>query len=154
MRTIIAVVGCIILSAVATARPVRVWSYEDLLKESDVAAIVKVTKVVDTDVTLGGRGDAKQYQGKRASAIVGLMLKGKAQPSLAFDFFTYAPPVSSPPNGAMFADLSKAERSHYLVFLKRLDDGTLAPVSGHYDAQMSICEVGPQGLIEVKEKME
>jgi hypothetical protein len=154
MRTIIAVVCCIILSAVAAARPVRVWTYEELLKESDVVAIVKVTKVVETDIPLAGYGEPKQYQSKRASAVVGLMLKGKSQSLLAFDFFTYAPSVSSPPNGAMFVDLSKADRAHYLVFLKRLDDGTLAPVSGHFDAQMSICEVGPQGLIEVKDKME
>ena len=74
--------------------------------------------------------------------------------SLAFDYFTYAIGVSSPPNGAMFADLSKVDRSHYLVFLKRLDDGRLVPVSGHYDAATSICELAARGLIEVKEKAE
>jgi hypothetical protein len=152
MRLLIAATCCLVLSTPAFARPVRVWTYDDLLKEADVVAIVKVTKVAETDVPLAGHGDPKQYQGKRADAIVGLMLKGEGRPSLAFDVFRYAPDTSSPPNGALFADVSKADTAHYLVFLKRQDDGTLVPVSGHYDAQVSIREMSAQGLIEIKEK--
>jgi hypothetical protein len=154
MRPFLALAICLLVAGTAAARPVRVWTYEDLFKEADVVAIVRVTEVRDTAARLEGYGDTKLYQGKEAEALVGLMLKGDRQPKLTFQFFSYAPKVSPLPNGAMFADLSGFQKSHYLVFLKKLDDGTLVPISGHFDAGSSVRALDGEGLIELRESRE
>jgi hypothetical protein len=76
MRPFLALAICLLVAGTAAARPVRVWTYEDLFKEADVVAIVRVTEVRDTAARLEGYGDTKLYQGKEAEALVGLMLKG------------------------------------------------------------------------------
>jgi len=150
-RLLICIVAVFLLPASVSARPVRVWSYEELLKEADVVAIVKVTKIEDTTARFEGHGDPSWYQGKLAHATVGLMLKGDVRKTLSFQFFNYLPKFRDPPNGAWFANLSKAGQVHlhYLVFLKKTVDGALVPATGHYDAGASLCEVAPQGPIEI-----
>src|SRR5689334_24192929 len=138
MKTVVGAILGIVCATSTIARPVRVWTHEDLLKEADVVAIVRIDRVVETSATLEGHGDAKQYQGKRAAAVVGLSLKGALSRTFTFDFFTYSSPTTTPPNGAMFPDLSRRDKVHYLVFLKKTTDGTLLPVAGHYDGDVSI----------------
>jgi len=148
-RLLICTVAAFLLAASASARPVRLWSYEELLKEADVVAIVKVTKIEETTARFEEHGDPGWYQGKLAHATVGLMLKGDARRTLSFQFFNYLPKFKDPPNGAWFANLSKAGQVHYLVFLKKTVGGDWAPATGHYDAGASICVVAPQGPIEI-----
>lgn len=150
MKTMIVVAIAVLFTTSAFARPVRIWSYEDLFREADVVAIVKVKKISDTKTLLEGHSDPKRYQGKRAEVNVGLSLKGEHRETLSFEFFTYAKQIGEE-NGAMFADLSKADKAHYLVFLKKTEDGTLIPVSGHYDADVSIREVASNSLIQIKD---
>jgi hypothetical protein len=148
-----AVIGAmlVILCATATlARPVRVWTYAELLKEADVVAILRVDRIENTGATFEGHGDSKQYQGKRATSIVGLSLKGSPSRTLTFDFFTYSSPTVIPPNGAMFPDLSKRDKVHYLVFLKKAADGTLIPVGGHYDGDVSIRPIESNSLVRIE----
>ncbi len=87
-------------------------------------------------------------QGKRATVKVGLTLKGERQQVLNFDLFCYRPGVKvyALVDPYYLADLSRAEKAEYLVFLKRTPDGTLIPTSGHYQASESLREVTP-GLI-------
>lgn len=127
-----------ILVTSSNTRPVRSWTYASLYDESDVVAIARVTKIESVSSLLEGYGDPQQYRGLRASAIVGLALKGSPPRTIQFDFFAYAMPGGSPPNGASFPDLSKAESSHYLVFLTKSAGGVLVPVGGHFDASASI----------------
>lgn len=125
MKTIIVATIAALFAASAFARPLRIWSYEDLFKKADVVPIVKVKAITDTTARFEGHGDPNQYQGRRAELLVGLSLKGERKQTISFDFFAYAPKSSSPPNGAEFADLGNADKVHYLVFLKKADDGTL-----------------------------
>ncbi len=149
MKRLIALTVVAMCTTSALARPVRSWTYEELLKEADVAAIIRIDRVDDITATLEGHGDPKQYQGKRAAALVGLSLKGEPSRTLTFDFFTYTSQTMIPPNGAMFPDLTKAERVHYLVFLKKTADGTFIPVGGHYDGDVSIRPIESKGLIRI-----
>jgi hypothetical protein len=142
-------VAAIVCAASTDARPVRSWTYDELLKEADVAAVIRVQRVENIAAALEGHGDPKQYQGKRATVIVGLGLKGEPIRKIAFDFFTYSSPTALPPNGAMFPDLSKAEKIHYLVFLKKTPEGTFIPVGGHYDGAVSIRPIEFNGLIRI-----
>ena len=151
MKRLIALTVVALCATSVSARPVRSWTYEELLKEADVAAIIRVARVENIAATLEGHGDPKQYQGKRATAIVGLSLKGEPPRTITFDFFTYSSPTMIPPNGAMFPDLSKAEKTHYLVFLKKMADGTLIPVGGHYDGDVSIRPVESNGLTRIED---
>jgi len=149
-RLLICIVAVFLLPASASARVFRVWSYEALLKEADVVAIVKVTKIEDTKARLEGNGDPGWYQGRLAHATVGLMLKGDARKTLSFQFFALHPPkFEYPLDGPWFADLSKAGRVHYLVFLKKTVGGALAPATGHGNARASIYEVAPQSVNEL-----
>ena len=148
-RLLICIVAVFLLPASASARVFRVWSYEELLKEADVVAIVKVTKIEDTKARLEGNGDPGWYQGKLAHATVGLMLKGDARKSLSFQFFALHPKFQYPLDGPLLANLSKAGKVHYLVFLKKTADGALAPATGHGNARASIYEVAPQSVNEI-----
>ncbi len=150
MKTFIAATSTMLFVTLAMPRPVRVWTYEELLEQADVAAIIQVTKIEKTEAQLEGHGDPKQFRGKRATATVGLKLKGVADQTIQFDFFTYSSPTAIPPNGAMFPDLSKADKSHYLVFLKKTTDGMHIPVSGHYDGSTSIRTIESTGLIRIE----
>ena len=150
MKIMVALAISVLLTTSVFARPVRIWSYEDLFNESDVVAIVKVKSITDTTARLDGHGDPNQFQGKRADIIVGLSLKGERQQVISFSFFTYRPNVPRA-NGGRFADLSKAGEADFLVFLKNTDDGTLIPVSGHYDAVASIIEVSSHPYIRINE---
>jgi len=42
------------------------------------------------------------------------------------------------PNGALFLNFKDAKKSQYLVFLKKYKSGQYLPVTGHYDAALSI----------------
>jgi hypothetical protein len=147
MKQTLAVLVFLCLAAPAFARPVRVWSYEELFKESDVVAIVKVIDIRDTTANLHGRVD-RSIQGKRARLRVGLILKGEKQDVLTLDFFAMTPPLRGDmvPNGFFFLDFSRADKVHYLVFLKKTAEGSLLPVSGHDDAAFSVRELAPQGV--------
>jgi hypothetical protein len=144
-------VAVVVCAASSQARPVRSWRYDELLKEADLAVIIRVERVENIAATLEGHGDPKQYQGKRATAIVGLVLKGEPTRKMTFDFFTYSSPTMIPPNGAVFPDLSKAEKVHYLVFLKKTPEGTFIPVGGHYDGAVSIRPIECNGLIRIED---
>jgi len=148
-RLLICIVAVFLLPASASARVVPIWSYEALLKEADVVAIVKVT-IIEDKARLERKGDPSWYQGKVAHATVGLMLKGDARKTLSFQFFALHPPkFEYPLDGPWFADLSKAGRVHYLVFLKKTVGGALAPATGHGNARASIYEVAPQSVNEI-----
>jgi hypothetical protein len=150
MKQILAV-AIVVLSAVpAYARPVRIWSYEELFKESDVVAIVRVNKIEDTTTKLDGYA---RLQGKRATLKVGLNLKGERQQVLYLDFFSYPTGINGNmvPNGFYFVNFGRADKADYLVFLKKTADGTLISVSGQYDAGVSIREVTP-GLIRAEDE--
>jgi hypothetical protein len=138
---LICIVAVFLLPASASARVVPIWSYEALLKEADVVAIVKVT-IIEDKARLEREGDPSWYQGKVAHATVGLMLKGDARKTLSFQFYD----DNHDPEGA---DLSKAGKVHYLVFLKKTADGALAPATGHGNARASIYEVAPQSVNEI-----
>ena len=150
MKTLIAATSVILFAALAIARPVRVWTYEELLEKADVAAIIQVTKIEKTEAQLEGHGDAKQFQGKRATGAVGLKLKGKLEKTIQFDFFTYSSSTAPRANGAMFPDLSKADTAHFLVFLKKTSDGMYMPVSGHYDGSICIRSIESTVLIRIE----
>lgn len=150
MKTFIAATSVMLFVTFAMARPVRIWTYEELLEKADVAAIIQVTKIEKTEARLAGHGDPRQFQGKRATATVGLRLKGKPGQTIQFDFFTYSSSTAPRANGAMFPDLSKADKAHYLVFLKKTSDGMYMPVSGHYDGRICIRNIESTGLIRIE----
>jgi len=150
MKNAVAITFIILVASSVMARPVRSWTYDELLKEADVVAIVEVAKIQNTKTKLEGHGDPKQYQGKQATVVVGLSVKGEKLRTFEFHFFTYSTPNMIPPNGAMFPDLSSAEKSHYLVFLKRNADGVLIPVGGHYDGSVSIRALEKNGIIRIE----
>ena len=154
-RLFICIVAVFLLPASASARVFPIRSYEELFKEADVVAIVKVDKIEDTKARLEGESDPNWYQGKVAHATVGLMLKGDARKTLSFQFFDYNRAAMRKAHvyvteGPWFASLGKAEKVHYLVFLKKTTGGGLMPATGHAAEEASILEIAPQGPVEIK----
>jgi hypothetical protein len=59
----------------------------------------------------------------------------------------------APSNGASFLNFSDSKKHQYLVFLKKEDKGELVPVTGHYDAALSVKKIVKDHFLPIdKEK--
>ncbi|GEM_PF-2864233 len=131
----------LMVSSIGSARIMRLQPYETLFEHSDVVAIVELKSLSPSDAKLEGHGTPDMFDAKVAHFTVGLVLKG--DPELAqinLLHFTYAKGVVQP-NGAMFLQLSDAKTYQYLVFLKKDAEGNLSPVTGQYDASLSVKKI-------------
>lgn len=123
--------------AVATthARLISDWPYSKLVLEADFVAVVEVISVTNTADRRAGHRDPALYQGKLACLKVGWVIKGEPTTEVQLSFFAYS--SMGEPNGALFISFNEPEKHQYLVFLKREGD-KLCPVTGHYDASISV----------------
>jgi hypothetical protein len=123
--------------AVATthARLINDWPYSKLVEEADFIAVIEVVSVTNTADRLTGHRDPALYQGKLARLKVGWVIKGEPTTEVQLPFFAYS--SMGEPNGALFISFNEPEKHQYLVFLKREGD-KLIPVTGHYDASISV----------------
>jgi hypothetical protein len=119
----------------AHARLINDWPYSKLVEEADFIAVVEVVSVTNTADRLTGHRDPALYQGKLARLKVGWVIKGEPTTDVQLPFFAYS--SMGEPNGALFISFNEPEKHQYLVFLKREGD-KLIPVTGHYDASISV----------------
>jgi hypothetical protein len=99
--------------------------------------VVEVASIDDADDLLTGHGDSGRFQAKTAHLRVGLLVKGTPTEAVDLLYFTYSPAGMAEPNGALFLSLDEPAKHQYLVFLKQ-EDGKWIPVTGHYDASLSV----------------
>jgi hypothetical protein len=150
------------LHAPCQARLIPFISFEELLASSDVVAIVSPVQTQKNDEKLKIQGrDPNIFQGLTTECRVLGVLKGdiKAEESLSIVHFEYTNMSLTEPNGAGFIsfptdkmeyglqikDGEKVIRNteggmhpRFLVFLKKADDGSFIPTTGHYDANRSV----------------
>ena len=125
-------------SITAYARPIEVLTYQQLHDKADLVLILKVQAITETDAKTGQDGDRDFYQGYRARCEVLSVLKGKLERTVvAIPFFQHPKAVPAF-NGAIPAPFSLRNNLVFLAYLKRHQNGELAPLTGEYDAGLSI----------------
>ena len=126
------------VSVMAHARPIEVLTYEQLQEKADLVLILKVQTITETDAKTRQYGDPDYYQGYKARCQVLSVLKGKLeQTTVAIPFFQH--PQGIPGfNGAIPAPFSLGDNMLFLAYLKRSEKGELTPLTGEYDAGLSI----------------
>jgi len=123
------------MAVTAEARLISLWPYSKLAQESDFIAVVEVVSITKTVDHLTGHRNPELYQGKSARLKVAWVIKGEPTTEVQLPFFTYS--SMGEPNGALFISFNEPDKHQYLVFLK-LEGDTLIPVTGHYDASISV----------------
>lgn len=152
----IPVVLALLLAAAgpSAARIMKAWSYDGLIAESDVVAIVEsVENVPAKDIApfASDNRPSTDFAATNTRFRVAAMLKENGEPfaELTVLHFNYArsfPHV----NGANFIRFPITETTRainalrtpvWLAFLKRREDGRFEPVTGHYDSALSFREL-------------
>jgi len=138
-------------------------SFEELLSNSDIVAIVSPTHNQDNDQILRLQGrDPNLFQGVTTTCRILAVFKGDIEVDSTLDIFhfRYKELSSSEPNGANFIhfptekieygfqikDDDRVVRNsegtlnppRFLVFLKSDPDGRLSPTTGQYDSSRSV----------------
>jgi len=137
MRILGAILVLVFVVGTATARKIGYWPYSKLVEKSDFVAVVEVGSITNAEDLFTGHGDTRRFQGRIASLKVGWVIKGEPTAETRFLFFTYSAAGQAEPDGAWFISFDEPDKHQYLVFLKREGD-KLIPVTGHYDAQISV----------------
>ena len=151
-NSIITFAIAVVLPLTSAARIISHQPYEQLYKQAELVAIVELKSVSESDEKLTGHGNPDKFDGKVALFAVGMVLKGNPDiKTVSLLHFAYS--KGSEPNGALFLDFSDSKKHQYLVFLKKDDKGNLVPVTGHYDATISVKKIAKDHFspIETKE---
>jgi hypothetical protein len=153
----------LLAASTSHARLGRSWTYDDLVKESDLVVIANAvdTKVVPTtdDLSVNGLGDSG-YRVQQIETVIRVraVIKGKyEQKRLDMVHFRYDPKGTvGIINGPTLIEFPKSDRiartigegnervygKDYLLFLKVGKDGKYRPVTGQADPLFSVRELG------------
>ncbi len=136
MRLALIVMFACILSA--HSRPIEVPTYQELQTRADVILVLKVQAITEREPKAGERVDTNFYQCYTAECKVLSVLKGNLeQKLLSVPFFQH--PQGIPGfNGAIAAPFSLEDGVVFLAYMKRSQKDELTPVTGNYDAGLSI----------------
>ena len=135
MKRFLTMLILVATAVTAEARLISLWPYSKLAQEADFIAVVEVVSITNTVDHLTGHRNPELYQGKSARLKVAWVIKGEPTTEVQLPFFTYS--SMGEPNGALFISFNEPDKHQYLVFLK-LEGDTLIPVTGHYDASISV----------------
>jgi hypothetical protein len=125
----------------SSARPVRLWSYTDLEKESDVILLCQV----DSPTSRTTKKVKKPgWDGLCDEVITGFNIQAKLKGEYPFDYFqlhhlAYPEDVTMVPNGCGFSWFPKKNEC-FLIFLKS-DEQHLNPTSGYCDSYSSFIPI-------------
>ncbi len=165
VRNLIGFFVVVVLSAPAYARHIQTWNYDQLNKASDVVVVATVASTDDWDdpADMPQLGEVV-FKGQLTSIIIqGVLKGGVTEKQLELVHYTVTANGRKNPgpglkshvtSRAYVADLQKVgprrvgeERGtpHYLLFLKRRDDGKFEPVSGQVDSANSVMLLQPEG---------
>jgi hypothetical protein len=147
-RLVLAAVFLIVLTDVAMARGVRIWSYQELLEASDLVVIATPTASNDTKEHI----DLPGFHGQRVMgvetrfAVSGVLKGDKTLKDLVLHHYRPAPGGMRVSNGPTFVYFAVSEkpsvpRRTYILFLHREADGRYAPVVGQADPGLGVMEL-------------
>lgn len=155
MKTCVLSLALVLLApSVGTARGIPSWSYGELYEKADLVAIVEFRSIAPSKEKLSGHGDTERYDGKVARLAVGKVLKGNAEiKTVDLLHFVYSKKATVY-NGATFLDFSDGEKYQYLVFLRKSGKRSFIPVSGQYDAEVSVKKIVNDNLSSIETETE
>lgn len=172
----------LLLASTALGRLVRDYSYKELAELSDLVVIAQAVTNQETKDQLTGYQDPDRYAGINTTFAVKHVFQSstKTGTNIVVLHFNYSDKVQMIANGALFVRfrtqplrLERSERilrepgetqsapmqsvvslpaPEYLLFLKRRADGRYEPVTGFYDARLSVREVGGPAYSQPFEK--
>src|SRR5690348_16734638 len=131
----------------ASARLVRIWSYQELLDKADLVVLATPAATNDTPEHIDLPGfPGEHVVGVETRFLVSAVLKGDStQKQLVLHHYRTADGSDVPhvPNGPGFISFTPAEPPParprtYLLFLTREVDGRYAPVVGQADPELGI----------------
>jgi hypothetical protein len=135
---------------VSPARPVRAWTYKDLVAESDVVVIATPTGTRDKEKTVFPDMYRIDKDGQRVKLpALGVettfeplaFLKGEDK-GKTFTLYHLRETEPSVPNGPVVASFPLKGVKRYLLFLKRGRDGRYTSVTGQVDSATGVKELG------------
>ena len=151
---ILAVVALLVSTGIVGARGVRIWSHQELLKESDLTVIATPTSNNDDTKE---RIDLPGFDGQRVIGVetrfaVSVVLKGDtALKNFVLHHYRPVPGGMIVPNGPTFVYFAISDKPSepsrtYLLFLHRETDGRYAPVVGQADPELGVRQL--EGVYE------
>lgn len=159
---LLSIVGLLIASGLAEARPVRLWQYDKLLKESDVVVIANAIETKAVPITDNLSKNAlldlpEAFQQMETVFLVRAVVKGNLDlKQVTLVHFRYNPDSKTViGNGPLLIEFPKEDPIRtigkekrpiygpdYLLFLKVREDGRFVPVTGQVDPVFSVRALG------------
>jgi hypothetical protein len=150
-RKIALAVGIVPLALVCTmcfARPVRMFDYNRMTAEADLVAIatpVETKKLKEKADLPGVRWNNQPIRvlGLETTFEVSVCFKGKLSTNkkpriILHHYRLMEPKMAEVPNAVQLLQFKPGDRSQYLMFLKREENGRYAPFNGQTDPIHSI----------------
>ena len=146
--------ACLFVSTdVVVARAIRIWSYQELLEESDLVVIATPTANNDTQEHIDLPGfDGQRVIGVNTTFTVsGVLKRDKVLKDFVLHHYRPGSGGMVVPNGPTFVYFAVSEklsapRRTYILFLHREADGRYAPVVGQADPGLGVNEL--EGVYE------
>ena len=162
----VALAACVLMCpSAASARPVKKWSYDELLKEADLVILAAAVRTEPAEDAPPDHSWPLELVAQNTNFQVRGTLKGKAEGAqIQVLHFKFGGPkkgleknfgILNGPNLVAFRTEAVTVRvgkdthvlpPEYLLFLKRTKDGRYEPVSGRIDPAVSVRQMsGPPG---------
>ena len=135
-RSLFAVLVFSLLNRVASARPVKMWSFEELNDSADLVVVGTALSSADTKGHVYPNAKGDTWISVDTKFTVNGTLKGNPKGDTLtvrhLRFFTKKGIVAIV-NGPSFVKFNPKLKNRYLIFLKRTEDGVYEPLTGQFD---------------------
>ena len=155
LRLIVTTTLTCLLPGLVESRPIREWTYEELMEKADM---VVIAQAVSENTTTNTRPEFQKswpdvsFVGLNTLFKVKLALKGEVNAGrLTVFHFRICEMPNGIRNGPMFVVFQIGDRKlphggtmpppDYMLFLRRLEDGRYEPVSGQMDPVIAVKEL-------------
>ncbi|MEI6810086.1 MAG: hypothetical protein WCN95_15315, partial [bacterium] len=138
MKATVAGLALLIATQTAMARPIRVWSHQELYTNSDLVAILTVESVTLSAAVSTNNPVPSLYKDYVAHCKVLQVLKGDPTITTVDMPFFQSPDGRPGFNGALPAPFTVQKTIDYLAYLKHDPEGGWVATAGTYDAGLSI----------------
>ncbi|MGA2544518.1 MAG: hypothetical protein ABSG78_23455 [Verrucomicrobiota bacterium] len=145
-----ATVLLLVSAGIVGARPVRLFSYQELLDKSDLIVIAKpVSTQEKADQAVSPPMWPESFVGLSTEFDVSLVVKGdNSLKKIVLHHYRFAKPEDDDPvDGLHLVSFDPAKKKSYLLFLKKEADGRFAPINGQQDP--GLCAVMPADNIDL-----
>lgn len=145
MKIVCAISALLLTVSAATARPVRMLTYQELYTNADLVAVLAVESISVSGTVNTNNPYPGMFSNYVARCRVQWIFKGDQTISTLDVPFSQHPAGKPGFNGAMPAPFTVDRMIDYLVYLKRDEHGRWVAAGGSYDAALSIKQLRLHG---------